>query len=78
VGVELGGLSQKGFESPSIEYLVVNRRWRFRCCFRSGHLKKEAKKRERKGENEGLEEDSKNPKKQTQSEKQRKCKVQKT
>ena len=41
-----------------VEGFVVNKIWRVRCCFRSGHLKKEAKKRERKGENEGLEEDN--------------------
>ena len=41
VGVQLGGLSQKGFWSPSIEGLVVNRRWRVQCCFRSSHLKRE-------------------------------------
>jgi len=40
-----------------VEGFVVNRSWRVWCCFRYGHLKKEAKKRERKEENEGLEED---------------------
>ena len=41
VGVQLRGLSQKGFESPPIEDLIVNRRWRVQSCFRSGHLKRE-------------------------------------
>jgi len=64
-----------------VKGFVVNRGWRVRCCFRSGHLKKEAKKR-RKGENEDLEEgygDPENPEKQRlKAEKQGKQKVQKT
>jgi len=49
VGVQLGSLSQKGFRSPSIEGLIVNRRRRVRCCFGSGHLEESKKgRRERK------------------------------
>jgi len=48
-GGNFGGFRQEFLRCPMVEGFVINKRWRVRCGFCSGHLDKKAKKGEKKG-----------------------------